>query len=193
MLRQKNMVKAVIVYGTRYGATEDTSKVIAEALCQEGIETKVINAKKEKIQDISEFQLLVIGSGIRMGRWTKEPENFLKQFQKELQKKKVVLFVCCGGANPLTEGEEKIKEMEETKRKYLVDKADQYDISPIALGFFGGIYDFNKMSWFLRKSMSSVKTQLQEAGFKETKSDVYDTRSLDSIRNWAKQVAKLVT
>ena len=185
------MVKALIVYGTRYGATEDTAIVIAEVLYEEGIETKVVNAKKEKMRDISKFQLVVVGSGIRMGGWTKESENFLKQFQKGLQKKKVALFVCCGGAKPLTEGEEKIKQMEDAKRKYLEDKANQYNLSPIALGFFGGIYDFNKMSWLLRKTMSSVKTQLQEAGFKETKSDVYDIRNLDSIRNWAKKVAKL--
>jgi len=83
--------------------------------------------------------------------------------------------VCCGGAHPLTEGEEKSKEMEEAKRKYLEDKATEYNLNPIALGFFGGIYNFNKMSWFLRKTMSGVKSQLEEAGFKETKSGIYDT------------------
>ena len=186
------MSKALIVYGTRYGATADTSEVIGDVLRQKGFEVRVIEAKMEKVRSISEFELIIVGSGIRMGRWTKEPDKFLGKFQKDLSKKKLALFVCCGGAHPLTEGEEKGKEMEEAKRKYLEDKATEYNLNPIALGFFGGIYNFNKMSWFLRKTMSGVKSQLEEAGYKETKSGIYDTRNLNTIHNWAKEVAKMV-
>ncbi len=186
------MIKALIVYGTRYGATADTSKVIADILTQEGFEVKVVDAKKDKVQSVSEFELVIVGSGIKIGRWMKEPEKFLGKFQKELSKKKVALFVCCGGAKPLTEGAEKTKEMETSKRKYLEDKAVQFNLNPIALGFFGGIYDFNKLSWFLRKTMSGVKPQLEEAGFEETKSGFYDTRDLETIRSWAKKVAQMV-
>ena len=186
------MIKALVVYGTQYGATSDTSEVIVDVLRKEGFEVTVVNAKKEKVQSISEFELVIVGSGVRMGKWTKEPEKFLGKFQKELSKKKVAFFVCCGGANPLSEGEEKIKAMEDARRKYLEEKAVQYNLNPITLGFFGGIYNFNKMSWFLRKTMSGVKSQLEEAGFKESKNGTYDLRNLDSIRNWAKEVAKMV-
>jgi len=184
------MIKALVIYGTRYGATADTSVVIADVFRQE-FEVRVVDAKKEKVQSISEFDLVIVGSGIKIGRWTNEPEKFLRKFQKELSKKKVALFVCCGGANPLTKGEEKTKEMEDAKKKYLEDKATKYDLNPIALGFFGGIYNFNKMSWFLRKTMSGLKRKLEEAGFKETKSGFYDTRNLDTIRNWAKKITQM--
>jgi menaquinone-dependent protoporphyrinogen IX oxidase len=127
-----------------------------------------------------------------MGKWTKEPEKFLEKFQKELVKKKVALFVCCGSSNPLDEEDEKAEVMEDAKRKYLEDKAAKYNISPIALGFFGGIYDFNKMSWVLRKTMSGIKPQLEEAGFKETRSGVYDLRNLGMIRDWAKEIAEMI-
>ena len=186
------MIEALVVYGTRFGATTDTSEIMAEVLRQEGFEVRVVDAKKDKVQSINEFELVIVGSGIKMGRWTKEPEKFLRKFQKELSTKKVALFVCCGSANPLTEGEEKTKEMEDAKRKYLEDKAVQYNQNPIALGFFGGIYDFTKMSWILRKTMSGLKPKLEEAGFKETKSGIYDTRNLDTICNWAKKVAQMV-
>ena len=185
------MTKALVVYGTRYGTTADTSAVIAEVLCSKGFEVRVVDAKKDRVKSLSEFDLIMVGSGIKMGRWTKEPEKLLGKFQKELSKKKVALFVCCGSATPLTE-EEKNKEMEDAKRKYLEDKAIQYDLNPISLGFFGGIYDFNKMSWLLRKTMSGLKPKLEEAGFKETKSGFYDMRNLNKIRNWAKEVAKMV-
>ena len=80
------MVRALIVYGTRYEATADTSEVIADVLRQKGLEVKVVNAKKEKMRSVSEFELVIVGSGIRMGKWTKEPEKFLEKFQKELVK-----------------------------------------------------------------------------------------------------------
>ena len=92
----------------------------------------------------------------------------------------------------LQEEEKKAEVKEDAKRKYLEVKAAKYNISPIALGFFGGVYDFNKMSWVLRKTMSAIKPQLEEAGFKETRSGVYDLRNLDSIRDWAKEVAEMI-
>jgi len=186
------VIKALVVYGTRYGATADTSEVIAGVLRQEGFEVRVVDAKKDKVQSISEFVLVIVGSGIKMGKWTKEPEKFLGKFQKELLKKKVALFVCCGSAKPLIEGAEKTREMEKGKRKYLEDKAVHYNLNLIALGFFGGIFDFNKLSWFLRKTLSGVKLKLEEAGFKESKSGIYDLRNLVTIRSWAKDVAQMV-
>jgi menaquinone-dependent protoporphyrinogen oxidase len=186
------LTKALIVYGTRYGATSDTSEVIAETLRQKGLEVKVVDTKKNEVGSISEYDMVLVGSGVQMGKWTKEPENFLKKFQKELSKKKVALFVSCGGANPLTEGEQKTKEMNDAKRKYLEDKAVEYAVKPVALGFFGGCYDFNKMSWFFRKTLSSVKPKLESAGYKESKAGLYDLRDLDSIRSWAEELASIV-
>ncbi len=184
------MKKALIVYGTRTGTTANTSDVIADTLRQVGFEVKIVDAKKEKVQTISEFDLIIVGSGIQMGKWTKEPEDFLKKYQKELANKKLALFVSCGGANPLSEGEKKNKEMDDAKRKYLEDKAVEYKVTPVALGFFGGCYDFNQMSWFFKKTLSSIKPKLESAGYKETKTGVYDLRDLDGIRNWTRELAR---
>jgi menaquinone-dependent protoporphyrinogen oxidase len=186
------MTKALIVYGTRYGATASTSEAIAEVLRQEGFDVRVVNAKKDKVQDITEYELVIVGSGIQVNRWTKEPEKFLKKFQKELAKKKVALFVCCGSTEPLDDKEEKSKVIENARTKYLEEKATKYNLQPIALGLFGGVYDFNKMSWFFRKTMLAFKPKLEEAGFKETQPGLYDTRDLNAIRNWAKEVAQMV-
>ena len=38
------MSKALIVYGTRYGAAASTSEEIAKALRQQGFEVEVVNA-----------------------------------------------------------------------------------------------------------------------------------------------------
>ncbi|MGD9131812.1 MAG: hypothetical protein PVH73_09615 [Candidatus Bathyarchaeota archaeon] len=38
--------------------------------------------------------------------------------------------------------------------------------------------------------MASVKPQLEAAGVPETEPGLYDTRDLDAIRGWAKELAK---
>ncbi len=89
MIRQElqRLAKVLIVYGTRYGATASTSEEIGKVLRQEGLEVRVVDAKKEKVRDIAEYDLVVVGSGIKIDRWTGEAEEFLKNFQKELAKK----------------------------------------------------------------------------------------------------------
>jgi menaquinone-dependent protoporphyrinogen oxidase len=186
------MTKALIVFGTRYGATASTSEEIAEVLRQEGFDVRVVNAKKDKVQDITEYELVIVGSGIQINRWTKEPEKFLKKFQKELAKKKVAMFVCCGSAEPLDDKTDKAKSIENARKKYLEEKAAKYNLQPIALGLFGGVYNFNNVPWLFGKFMESIKPQLEEAGVKQTKLGLYDTRDLNAIRSWAKEVAQKV-
>ncbi len=105
------MDKALIVYGTRYGATASTSLEIASILRKEGLEVRVVNAKEEKVKDISEYDLVIVGSGIQIFRWTGEPEDFLKKFQKELKARKIAIFVSAG-AQAIAEREGKPEEVE---------------------------------------------------------------------------------
>jgi menaquinone-dependent protoporphyrinogen oxidase len=181
------MNKALIVYGTRYGATRSTSLEIASTLRNEGLEVRVVNSKEEKVKDISEFDLVIVGSGIQIFRWTGEPEDFLKKFQKELTAKKMAIFVSAG-AQAIAEREGKPEEIDIGKKKYLQEKAAKYNLQPVALGLFGGVYDFNKWPWWAGKAKLMTKQQLEAAGFKET-NGIYDTRDWNEIRNWAKVLA----
>lgn len=62
--------KALIVYGTRYGATATTSQEIAATMRKEGIEVRVVNGKEEKVKYVTEYDLVIVGSGIQILRWT---------------------------------------------------------------------------------------------------------------------------
>jgi menaquinone-dependent protoporphyrinogen oxidase len=181
------MSKALIVYGTRTGTAAITAQDIAETLQKKGIETRVLNTKKEKIKSIAEYDLIIVGSGIQIGRWTGEPEDFLKKYQKELASKKVALFVNCGSAveklNP-----DKPEIAANARTKYLDEKAAKYNLKPVALGFFGAIYNFNTMSWIMKKGMEQERPKLA-AAYKETEPGVYDTRDTEAIRKWAEEIA----
>jgi menaquinone-dependent protoporphyrinogen oxidase len=180
--------KVLIVYGTRYGATQGTSEEIAEVLKEEGLEVKVVNVKKEKVKEISPYELIIVGSGMQMGKWTREPEKFLNQFQEELANKKVAIFVS-SAARALMEYEKKTEEIEKNRKQYLEEKATKYNLQPISMVTLGGVWDFNKMNILLRKTLSSVKKEIESAGFKEIKPGLYDTRDWNVIRTWAKELA----
>jgi len=191
--------KALIVYGTRFGATASTSEEIGNVLRTKGMEVRVVNAKKEKVKDITGYDLIIVGSGMMIHRWTKEPDKFLEKFQKELVNKKVALFVS-SGAQATIEYEKKFVDFTfggktttytgdeaigMTRKKYLEEKATKYNLQPVAMAVFGGIYDYNHMPWWSGKAMEAAKPQLEAAGIKESKPGVYDTRDWKAIRNWA--------
>jgi menaquinone-dependent protoporphyrinogen IX oxidase len=184
------MNKALVVYGTRYGATASTADEIAKTLQQEGLDVRVVNAKEEKVKGIAEYDLVIVGSGIQIHRWTKEPEKFLKNFRKELTKKKLALFVCCGSTQPLDDKTDKEESIKNARTKYLEEKAAKYNLQPVALGLFGGVYNYNKVPWLFGKFMEAVKPQLEAAGVPQTEPGLYDTRDVNAIRSWAKGLAQ---
>ena len=179
-------MKALVAYGTRYGATTGTSEEIAKILREESFDTKIVNLKEEKIKDISEYDLIVVGSGMGNCNWANEAEDFLKNFRKEFEGKKLALFAST--MKTFFEREGKIDDVAKTRKIALEDKVAKYSLKPIALGFFGGVINYNKMGFIARKGMEFFKPQLEKDGFKVAP-DIYELRNWDEIRNWAKELS----
>ncbi len=179
--------KILIVFGTRYGATIGTAEEIAKIFQDEGFDVNIVNIKKEKVRNIAEYDLIVIGSGIQIDRWTKKAEGFLKRYNEELKNKKVALFVS-SGTQALIEHGGNPEKIGRAKRKYLEEKASKYNLNPVSIGLFGGIFDYNNMPFWSKKVMDSLKIEIKAARIKETKPDVYDTRNWNAIQNWTKEL-----
>ena len=180
--------KILIAYGTRYGATTGAAEEIAKVLQGEGFAVKVVNLKEEKVNDISQFELVIVGSGMKMNMWTSKAKAFLNKFSSELKRKKVALFVSSGG-RALMEYKGEHDEIDRISKKYLEDKASKYGLNPISMAMFGGIWDYNQMGKIYRKALDAEKENFIPAGFKETEPGVYDSRNWDEIRKWAKGLA----
>ena len=181
-------MKALIAFGTRYGATAGTSEEIAGILREEGFDVKIVNLKDEKVKDISEYDLIVVGSGMKMGKWVNEPKDFLNQFQKELNHKKLAILVSSMRTFAEKLGktqEEGVCSAQEATEKILTE----CNLKPISVGIFGGVINYNKMGFFERKMMGFLKAQLEKEGFKETEPGLYDMHNWNEIRNWAKELS----
>jgi len=142
------MQKTLIVFGTRKGASEETAEVIATILRDKySLSVDVFDAKKDlkkkKVTlDLTQYQAIIIGSSIAIGRWTNEAKNFLKN---NLTDKDVFVFVCSGRAGTaLTEGD--LEQYKAVQKKYIDDVLEKYPhVTPVATKAFGGWYKY--MNW----------------------------------------------
>jgi menaquinone-dependent protoporphyrinogen IX oxidase len=183
-------LKSMIVYGTTFGATKGTSEEIARMLREQKFDVKIVNAEEEKIKDISEYGLIIVGSSLANCRWNKGAEDFLKKFHKEFENKKLALFVS--SVAPIAEREANTAEVDKERKIALEDKVSKYNLKPVAMGLFGGILNYNKMGFIARKGMEiAFKSRLQENGFKEVEPGVYDLRDWNAIRNWTQELIRV--
>jgi len=181
-------MNTLVAYGTRYGATTGTAQEIAKTLAESGFIVKVANLKEEKIKDITPYQLIVVGTGVQMGRWTGEVEDFLKKHEKEIAQKKMALFVST--MKTVSEREGKTEDLEKARQYDLDNKLPKYSFQPISIGFFGGVLDYNKMNFFFRKTLGAIKEQLAKDGFQEVAPGKWELRDWEEIRGWAKELAE---
>lgn len=181
--------RALIVYGTSFGATKGTSEEMARILREENFDVEVVNAQEEKIKDIAGYGLIIVGSGLAHCRWNSGAEAFLKKFHKELADKRLALFVS--SVAPIEERAGNTEQVAKIRKIGLEDKVGKYGLKPLATGVFGGVLNYNKMGFLARKGMEvAFKGLLHEHGFTEVEPGVYDLRDWNEIRSWTRGLAK---
>ncbi len=187
-IMMNSRTRGLIVYGTSFGATKETSEKIARMLQEENFDIKLVNAQEEKVKDISEYNLVIVGSSLANCRWNSQAEEFLKKFQKDFEHKKLALFVS--SVAPIAEREGNTEELAKLRKIALEDKVSKYSLRPIMTGLLGGILNYNKMGFLARKGMEiAFKSRLQNTEFKEAAPGVYDLRDWDEIRSWTRELA----
>jgi menaquinone-dependent protoporphyrinogen oxidase len=171
------MTKVAICYGSRYGTTHEIAKGMGETARTLGAEVDIIELKKEKLSTpIEEYDLVIIGSGIQVGRWTKEPLKFIEKNLDSLSKKKVAFFVVCGDAgNPAR--------CDFAQKQYLDDVIAEFpEITPISTGLFAGMFNLKKYNFATRALVKSIiRKQSPEL---EEIPEVMDFRDWNQINGW---------
>ena len=172
--------KILVCYGTRYGSTAEVATEIGKTIQELGVTADVVDLKKGKVQP-SGYDLVVIGSGIQAGKWTKEALGFIARHKDALAETKVALFVVCASAG--TPDGCVIAQTE-----YLDKIAASFPFLNVATtGLFGGVFDFKKYSAPVRMIVKNiVKKQTPDGKVPEK----IDMRDWDKVRAWAKSIAE---
>ena len=130
-------MKVVIMYGTKYGFTEKCSFLLAEKIkCPVG----VFNLTKKETPELSEAEILVVGSSVYAGKINKEVREFLNKNLDIISTKKVALFTC-----NMNQGEGAEKQLQTVFPQAIYDHAK-------AVFSLGGKFDFSKLN-FLEKTI----------------------------------------
>lgn len=123
-------MKKLIIYASKTGTTEKCAKYISTLLK----DITIINIYNQN-EDINKYDLVIIGSPIRIGMIDKKIKKFLLDNMECLKSKKTAYFICCGF------NENWKRYYEQNIPKDLLDRAIIYDN-------FGGEMDIKKQKGF---------------------------------------------
>lgn len=84
------MTKVLVVYGSRHGGTRGIAERIGEVLEAEGLEAEVADAARAG--EVGSADAVLVGSGVYMGNWLKEPLEFIERNQGALAARPLWLF-----------------------------------------------------------------------------------------------------
>ena len=138
----KHFMKTIILYATKYGASGEAARRIAEKI--DG--AVACNLKQDSIPPLDGFDCIIFGSSLYAGMIRREAKAFLSKNSACLQGKKLGLFLCGLGADGADGFFKKNFPAE------LLQAAK-------AKGFFGGIFDPKKTGALERLILRIVTKQ----------------------------------
>ena len=168
-------MKVLIAYGSRYGSTEEIASKLASLLKENEIETTLLNLKKERTPNLNNYDGIIVGSSVKITKWMKEPQRFLKQNRETLNEKKLAIYVSC--MSVLTDPEYARDELLEKIMKKTGVKAILYE----AFGPLMDLGENSRMGFLDKKIAQSVMMGLS----KEKGLDL-DMKGRNDLRDWDK-------
>ena len=155
------MVKVMVVYESKYGNTKLVAEKIIEGMAEtEGIETVLSEVKKVDLDDMADYDAILIGSPNHIGRPTRGITKFIDRVGKlGLKEKSAAVFDTC----LRSDFEKAVKKME----KRISEKAPGLKIIAPGLsikvqGIKGPIIEeeLPKCKEFGRKIAAKITTQI---------------------------------
>jgi menaquinone-dependent protoporphyrinogen oxidase len=143
-------MKTIVVYATRHGCTKDAARRLATHL---GGEPRLVDLKQDGPPDLANWEAVAIGGSIYAGKIQKSVARFMEHNRAVLLEKRLGLFFCCM--------EEGVKAANQFANVFPADLAARAS----TMGFFGGRFDFSRMSWMERwivRRTSGVKESVDK-------------------------------
>ncbi|NHJ86604.1 MAG: hypothetical protein FK734_14150, partial [Asgard group archaeon] len=177
--------------GSRFGNSKEIAEKIAEILENEKFDVTIMNLQKtnsRKWLNPEEYDGVLVGSGIKITKWTKEPLKFLKKNCKILNQKILGLFVTSASS---------LMNREQANEDYIQKIIVEIDLKPAITEVFNPVFDFSEKSnlGFLNKAMLKMAAQGMMNDKPELKIDFNarnDFRDWNRINSYALEFGKKV-
>lgn len=170
--------KILVIYDTKYGATRTIADKIQEVLCGQGAQVDMSLVKR--IQDVSAYDAVIIGSAIIMEQWRPDVLKFLKAQEDVLATKPVAIFIVCGLIR------EDSAENREIAQKYYIDAVLKKTpgVVPVgSAGLFAGIMDFSVLTPVDEFLIRALFGGMLPEG---------DYRNFDKVTQWTNDILPLL-
>lgn len=149
--------KVALIYGTRYGATEDTAKWIAKGI---GRSVDVLNIESIDFDEVvQKYDKFIIGSGIWIDGAHKRLMELLSQHSDEIQSKIIASFIVCGTTGEDEAGKLRIE-------GYFKRFFKPLTVKPKIQRHFGGRMIIDKLSEKDRKLLDNFYRNVLKREFK---------------------------
>jgi menaquinone-dependent protoporphyrinogen oxidase len=123
------MDEVLIAYATKHGSTHEVAETVAAHLAQFGVEAHTLPA--DRVESLDEYQAVVLGAPLYMGRWHRDARAFLRRFRTELASRPLAVFAL----GPL---EDTPKQWEGASEQLYKALAHVPAVEPVTVGLFGG-------------------------------------------------------
>jgi menaquinone-dependent protoporphyrinogen oxidase len=170
--------RILIIYDTKYGATRTIADKIQEVLCAQGAQVDMSLVKR--IQDVSTYDAVIIGSAIITEQWRPDILNFMKAQEAALAAKPVAVFIVCGLLKDDT------AENRQTAQKYYIDAVLNKFPEIVRVGspgLFAGVMDF---------SVLTLKDEFMIRVLFGTMLPEGDYRNFDKVTQWTNDILPLL-
>lgn len=141
-------MSTLIVYATKHGTTEKAVERLEEML-SDAIDK--VNIGKERINNIEEYDCIVIGGSIHMGNIQKKIRKFIKANEQLLITKKIGLFLCC------------MRTDQEAEDQFNAAYPEILRNQAIATELFGGEFIISKMSKLDKMIIEKVSGETEDS------------------------------
>ena len=152
------MLRTLVAFGTRYGATAEIADEIAEILRNQfNLEVDIINLEEffPKKEDLEKYSNIIIGSGIKTGQWVNRAKRFL---ESKFEGKKVAIYVCSRRA-----GETDLYNYAyENYIRKIIDK--KLKIEPVATEAFGGRKPMKNGEYYDNRDWDKIRDWTKHVG-----------------------------
>jgi menaquinone-dependent protoporphyrinogen oxidase len=159
----------LVAYASKYGRTVEIAEKIGQVFRQAGLQTDILPA--DRVNDLTNYKAVVLGSAVYIGQWRKEAATFLKANEKALAQRPVWLF----SSGPTGEGDLDALLQGWRFPQGLQPIADR--IRPRDIAIFRGAVNMQKLNFIEKWMMNKVKAAIG------------DFRDWETITSWATAIA----